>query len=181
MGSDNPKGAHAEASTPERRNELIDELRGIVARAQDGDEKALKRVQEILEEVPRLARMFIDLAKEAERSLVKRAAGSNPLARTTLPPQLAEMREGLAGPEPSPLERLLAERIVACWLQLYYADAIYAQNLENMSLSQSEYHQKRLDRLHGRYLSAIKALAQIRKMGPAVQINIADKQINNAG
>jgi hypothetical protein len=32
-----------------------------------------------------------------------------------------------------------------------------------------------------RYLSAIKALARVRKMGPAVQINIADKQINTAG
>jgi hypothetical protein len=29
-----------------------------------------------------------------------------------------------------------------------------------------------------RHLSAVRTLAQIRKMGPAVQINIAEKQIN---
>ena len=50
-----------------------------------------------------------------------------------------------------------------------------------MNMAQSEYHQRRLDKLHRRYLSAIKALAQIRKMGPAVQINIAEQQINTAG
>lgn len=32
-----------------------------------------------------------------------------------------------------------------------------------------------------RYLSAIKTLAQIRKLGPAVQINVAEKQINTVG
>ena len=90
------------------------------------------------------------------------------------------MRKDLDGPDPSPLERLLAERIVACWLQLQYVDAIYAQNLDDMNMAQSEYHQRGLDRLHRRYLSSIKTLAQIRKLGPAVQINLAEKQINTA-
>jgi hypothetical protein len=58
--------------------------------------------------------------------------------------------------------------------------SVYAQNLGKLSIPQSEYHQRRLDRLHRRYLSSVKSLAQIRKMGPAVQINIAEKQINTA-
>jgi hypothetical protein len=91
------------------------------------------------------------------------------------------MRKELAGPDPSVLERLLAERIVACWLQVQYAEIIYAQNLGAMNIAQSEYHQRRLDKLHRRYLSAIKALAQVRKMGPSVQINIAEQQINTTG
>ena len=65
--------------------------------------------------------------------------------------------------------------------KLQHAEIIYAQNLGSMNIGQSEYHQRRLDKLHRRYLSAIKALAQIRKMGSAVQINIADKQINTTG
>jgi hypothetical protein len=48
-------------------------------------------------------------------------------------------------------------------------------------MAQSEYHQRRLDRLHRRYLSSIKTLTQMRKLGPAVQINIGEKQINTAG
>ena len=50
-----------------------------------------------------------------------------------------------------------------------------------MAIAQDNYFQKRLDQTHRRHLSAIRTLAQIRKLGPAVQINIADRQINTAG
>jgi hypothetical protein len=50
-----------------------------------------------------------------------------------------------------------------------------------MTMAQGEHHQRRIDRAHNRHLSAVRALAQVRKMGSAVQINIAEKQINNAG
>ena len=169
-----------ETMTPARRRELIDELEACVVQAQDGNEKALSKVRQILKEAPRMARIFVDLAAEAERSLIKTVSGDDPLIKIALPPQLEAMRKELASPEASPLEKLLAERIVACWLQLQYADVIYAQNLGKMNMVQSEYHQRRLDRLQRRYLSSIKSLAQIRKLGPAVQINIADK-INTTG
>jgi hypothetical protein len=39
-------------------------------------------------------------------------------------------------------------------------------------------YQKLLDRAHGLHLSAIRMLAQVRKMGPAVQSNIAGKLVN---
>jgi predicted trehalose synthase len=170
-----------ETMTPAGRRELLNELKGCIAQAQDGDEEALSKVRQILKETPRLARIFRDLAGEAESSLLKRVAGDNPLIQEALPAQLKAMRKELAGPDACPLEKLLAERIVACWLQLQYADVIYAQNLGTMNMVQSEYHQRRLDRLQRRYLSSIKALAQIRKLGPAVQINIAEQQINTAG
>jgi hypothetical protein len=38
-----------------------------------------------------------------------------------------------------------------------------------------------MDRAHNRHLSAVRALALVRKRGPAVQINIAEKQTNTAG
>jgi hypothetical protein len=128
-----------------------------------------------------MARIFANLAGEAERGIIKRVSANDPLVREALPPRLAAMRGELAGPHPPPLERLLAERIVACWLQVQYAEIIYAQNLGSMTIAHSDYHQRRLDKLHRRYLSTIKALAQIRKMGPAVQINIAEKRSNTVG
>ena len=167
--------------TPARRRELLDELQGYIAKAQEGDEEALSKIRQVLKEAPRLAQIFMDLADVFESSLVKRVAGNDPLTQEVISPQLEIMRKELAGPNVSPLERLLAERIVACWLQLQYADAIYAEKMDNLTMAQSEYHQRKLDRLHRRYLSSIKALAQIRKLGPAVQINIADKQVNTAG
>src|SRR4051812_4036729 len=99
--------------TPARRRELLDELKGCVEQAQDGDEEALSKVREILKEAPHLARIFVDLANVAERSFVKRVSGDDPLVQEAIPPQLKAMRKELVGPEPSPLEKLLAERIVA--------------------------------------------------------------------
>lgn len=84
----------------------------------------------------------------------------------------------LPAEDPSPLERLLAERVVATWLEVQLFSGLYGANLGKLTLSQGDYHQKRLDRAHRRHLSAIRTLAQIRKLGPSVQINIADQQIN---
>jgi hypothetical protein len=44
------------------------------------------------------------------------------------------------------------------------------------------YRQKVLDGVHGRYLSAIKCLADVRRLAlPALQVNIAEKQVNVTG
>jgi hypothetical protein len=91
------------------------------------------------------------------------------------------LREELAGPSPTPLERLLVERVVACWLQVQDADVRYAQ-AKSLSLEWSKHHQQRMDRAHKRYLSAIKALTLVRKLAlPVLQVNIARKQVNVAG
>ena len=104
--------------------------------------------------------------------------GNNLLAKEAAPRKLKAMKEELAGSSPTPLERLLVERVVASGLQLQHAEAMYAQNLKHLAMAQSEYHQRRLDRLHKRYLSAIRTLAQIRKLGVPVQINVAEQQVN---
>ena len=96
--------------------------------------------------------------------------------------RLASMRAELAGATPSPLEKLLVDRVVLCWLQLSYADCVYAQNIAELSLAQAEYHQRRLTLCQGRYLSAIRTLALIRRASrPAmVQVNIGERQVNVA-
>jgi len=91
------------------------------------------------------------------------------------------MRIEVAGETPSPLEQLLAERVVATWLEVQLFSGLYAMGIKGGTLSQDDHRQKRLDRAHRRHLSAIRTLAQIRKIGPAVQINIAEKQINTVG
>jgi hypothetical protein len=58
-------------------------------------------------------------------------------------------------------------------------EGIYASSMfKSMTLAQADYYQRRMDKAHKRHLSAVRALAQIRKIGPAVQINIAEKQMN---
>jgi hypothetical protein len=161
----------------------VNELRALIVRVRDGDEGAVPRLREILRGAPGLARRFVDPAIQAERSIIKSFAGGDGglVVREALPRTLEAFRAELGGESPSALERLLVERIAATWLQVHYFETLYAQNMDEMTIPQSEFHQKRIDRAHRRHLSAIKTLVQIRKMGPAVQINIAEKQINTAG
>ena len=152
----------------------------LIDRAQDGDEEALPLLRKVLDEEPRVARI-IDLARNVEHSFIEKLSGNDVFTQEAIPRNLNTMREEIAGENPSPLERLLSERIAVCWLELQYFQAVYTQNMGKLTITQSDYHQRRIDKAHRRYLSSIKALAQIRKLGSAVQINIAEKQINTAG
>lgn len=99
----------------------------------------------------------------------------------TLPGRLAKLRRELLGPSPSPIERLLVDRIVICWMQVHHADWLAAnQHLGgNYSFKHGEYFQERQGCAQRRYLAALKALAQVRKLlVPVVQVNIAKQQTN---
>jgi hypothetical protein len=51
-----------------------------------------------------------------------------------------------------------------------------------VTLKQADFHRRRIDAAHRRYLAALKALATVRKLAvPALQINLAKKQVNVVG
>jgi hypothetical protein len=164
------------------RRDTIGRLKELTKKAQKGDGKAVPEIWEILEQSPDLAWRFTDVGRVAEWGLIEKITKEKDLgSKEMISFQLKSMREDLAGSSPSPLERLLAERVVASWLQVQLFEGLYTQNIGKLTIKQADYYQKRLDRAHRRQLSAIKALAQIRKLCPAVQINIAEKQINTTG
>jgi len=169
----------------EESGKAVEKLRDLLGKAHKGEEDAVPKIRQILSERPDLARQFADVARIAEDALIEVMTKDQDLAaKEFIRCQLEAMREELAGKNSSPLERLLSERVVATWLEVQYFEALYAQNMRNLTIPQAEHYQKRLDRAHRRHLSAIRALAQIRKLlkGTAMtQINIADKQINTVG
>ena len=67
-----------------------------------------------------------DLAKTARETLLQTMSGDNLLVQEAHARKCAALMKELAGPQPSPLERLLVERIVLCWLHLYSAEVLYA-------------------------------------------------------
>ncbi len=88
------------------------------------------------------------------------------------------MRGELSGLNPSPLETLLVERVCVCWLQLHYFEACYSLSLA-APFEEQLFRQKQVDGANRRYLSSIKAIAQVRKLQlPTLQINVAEKQVN---
>jgi hypothetical protein len=70
---------------------------------------------------------------------------------------------------------------VLCWLHLHYAENIYVQAMHELTITQATFHRRRLSLAQSRYLSAIRTLAQVRRLQvPAVQVNIAREQVNVA-
>ena len=163
--------------------EAIVELNTLLGPSQEGDAQALSRLTEILDELPELAKRVVDPAEQAELSMVSNYAGDDPLLQEVLPRTLDSMKAELAGENPSLLELLLVERVVATWFLLLYLETLYAQHRGELTMAQDYHHQKCLDRVHRRHLSALRTLAQVRRLlKPSVaQVNIAEKQINLAG
>lgn len=154
----------------------------IVERAQSGDETAMPALREMLDRVPSIREVLgADLDRTVEYSISKSLGGENNLAfREAMKRKLAALRKELEGPTPSATERLLVDRIIACWLQVQEADLRYAQS-GDCSFKQADYHQRRQNSAHWRFLSALKTLAMVRKMGlPVLQLNIGRNQVNVA-
>ena len=159
----------------------LTERRKLIDRAQSGDDKTLPVLRELLKN-PDFVEDFGNLAKHAERAFVENTAGKNHAFREALLRKLKLLRAELAGPNPTPLERLLVARVVSCWLQVHDADFRYANDAASLSLAQAKFYRQRIDSTHKCYLSAIKTLALVRKLAlPVLQVNIARNQVNVVG
>jgi hypothetical protein len=127
-----------------------------------------------------LLQEFGNLANLAQSALARRISGKDVAIREAVMHKVDALRAELAGPAPTALERLLAERIAACWLHLHHLELVYGGK-ESMSLELGAYYQRSLSAAQKRYLSAIKTLATVRRLALPVligQVNIAGKQVN---
>ena len=89
------------------------------------------------------------------------------------------MRRELEGPNPTPLERLAVDRVAVCHAALHRTEMLIAFSTQPVSIENMDAYEDRISRLQTRYLQAVRALAQIRKLDlPNVQINIGEKQVN---
>ncbi len=162
------------------RSPQADELHAIVHRAQTGDQSVLPELRKVLATQGIPALLGGELARRAEEVLVESLTKTSLLTREAVLARMAELRAELAGPNPSPVEQLLADRAVACWLNLHQLELIYAGR-ESTPLALAQHYQKSIDRAHRRYLTSLKVLADVRKIGITVQLNIARRQVNVAG
>jgi hypothetical protein len=157
-----------------------EEVQRLLRKAEKGDTTVLPALRTWMDRTPGYWEAMGDLAKVAREALIEHASGGkNLLVRETLTRKCAALTQELMSVSPSPIERLLVERIVMCWLQLYYTECIYVQSLEaSLTIRQAEFHQQRISKAQARYLAAIRTLAQVRRLGvPAVQVNIGQQQV----
>ena len=153
----------------------------ILKRAESGDKSVLPQVREMLRSFPDMAREVGNLTTLACKELRRRFVGDSLVIGQALRHQEEAVLEQVAGPNPTALEKLLADQIVLCWQHVRYLEIKYAQT-KSYSFREGEYHERCIDKAQKRYLQAIKTMAQIRKLGvPALQVNIATeggRQVN---
>jgi len=164
----------------DERQTQVKRVDSLIARANDGDAQAMKELRPMIHDDPGFFNIFGDLAEGVRQQLVARMTGDGKamLTKDRLYVRLRKMKADLSGSAPTPLEVLLVERILTCYLEVNWYDFLYTSRRE-CTLQQGDYYQRRQDRAHKRYLSAVKALAQVRRLElPAVQVNIAGQQMN---
>ena len=160
-----------------------DAFEALIARAQENDRTVLPILQQVLTERPHIWQAYGNLAKQIRTVVIESTTSGNLLTVEARRRYLDALREQLAGPNPSPLESLLAERVCLRAVHLGQAEGLYAlAQRDDCTIARKEFCQRRFDRTQNQYLKAIRALAQIRRLElPAVQVNIAEQQINTMG
>src|SRR5262245_37196899 len=101
--------------------------------------------------------------------LIDWAAGKNGNAKTkaSLRQELDQLADELAGPSPSPVERMLAETAATSWFAFRMSEAQYAASVTSeggMTIAQSEHAQRRTDRAHRRLMNTLRTLAAVRRL-----------------
>ncbi len=160
-----------------------DSWRRLLKRAEDGDKGCLPEVRALLahpDDGPICQESFGSSAEWLRQSIVRKAAGTNVLAQEAIRAELDSKQSQFEGPNPTPLERLLAERASFCWFIVHWYETAYA-NADGWSIAQAGLQHRKIDKAHARFLSAVRTLAQVRKLAlPTLQVNIARNQVNVA-
>ena len=162
-------------------------FRDLVMRARKGDEDALPALRKALaREAPEWRSWFLETFGDPSRwltdAIIRSAVAEDDLASTEgLELRMAQVRQELEGPSPSFLERLLAERAATCWFNVTIYETLYAQS-KDLTINQAKWQVHRINAAHDRFLKAAATLARIRKLAlPALQVNIAQNQVNVSG
>src|SRR5262249_25792114 len=93
-------------------------------------------------------------------------AGTNRLVAESVKRTLNKMKHELAGPRPTPLEKLLVDQVVVTWLAAMHGEA-QAASPPGGSLEQAAFRLKRAESSQKRYLNSIKTLGLLRSALPA--------------
>lgn len=116
----------------------------------------------------------------ATHGAIHAASKGCPVNPDRLAAEIRNYADELAGPNPSPIERSLADTAALCWTDLRLRQVVNACSF-GLATGRSHDPQRKLDHCHKRYLSVLKTLATVRKLAaPTVRINLARQQVNVA-
>ena len=146
---------------------ILAHLKELVTEAKSGNPEVLSQIRQILDRYPALWQHYGDLSGHVESKWIGLMAGDDVCVRESIAMRVDELRAQLLGDDPSPLERLLVDRIVTSWLMVRYFDTTLVLATQGVPTPQARYMDEQLQRAQRRHTGAIKALAEVRKLLPA--------------
>jgi hypothetical protein len=177
-----PEGAFAmpEFPFPIESGTSYDSLKSLVEQAQQGDTSILPVIRHWLDQVPELWNDSRVLAHQVERSWVHALSGQDLMSQEIIAREVEGLRAQLLGPQPTPLEKLLVDRICICWLAVQHSELHAAKRFNDRAVVLTASEEHRLDKVHHRFLTAVRELARVRKLlqpTTKFQVNIGTNQI----
>jgi hypothetical protein len=151
----------------------------LMKRAAKGDKSVLPRVHALLnsERGTSMIHSVGSLAIHIRHQLIDAIAGKDILCNELLHRKTEDMCETLAGPEPSLVEQLLAERVALLWLMAYRADQELI-NQANTPITTAQFRQQAATQANARLNAAIKTLAQVRKLAlPVLKLKLGQMNV----
>jgi len=185
-------GALERYQLPVEVRESLEELRALSRKAEGGGAEgaeARKELRRKLREAsPAVVARASDIGRKSQHLLIGTASGGDPLTELALSGRLDMMREEIAGENPTPLEVLLTERVVSCWLLVELFERLMAAQLSKETPKERRvpkpilrHYLRWQESANSRFLAAISELARLRKLeatAPPVQANT---QVNVLG
>jgi hypothetical protein len=145
---------------------------------------ARQEYRALLDQMPEVWKKTGDLARRARLSLSERFERF-PRWHEEIKHATAELQRDLGHDTASPIERVLIEQIVICYIDLHSMEVIYSQQIkDNVSFSQMQSWDEVLDKRNTRFLRSVETLARVRRLLSRPQVNInlpGGQQVNVAG
>jgi hypothetical protein len=135
----------------------------ILQRARQGDIGVLPELQKILDDHPKIWAAYGNVAERARMAWIDMFAGKNQLVAASITRDCEAWLDELTSETPSSQERLLAERIVSCRLQVSHAEASLAKAGAEASAAVVAVSEKRITACQKRLLTAMRELALYQK------------------
>lgn len=142
---------------------VLSSLNQLVLDADQAKPGAVTALRRYLEDHPEVWNSFGDLGNLALETWLNMVAGTDHLLRESVRLKVDDLRRELLGVAPSPLEKLIVDRIVVTKLQLDHAEAAFGQ-ARQISSVELKMFERRLNGAQHRYLRSINALATLRKL-----------------
>jgi hypothetical protein len=159
------------------------ETEAMTKRAKKGDKSCLPMIRALLADGDRgesFREAYGFPASWFQQTAINKASGRDLMIEEAINQQIEAVESKLAGPNPTPIERLLAERASLCWFIVHWYETQYT-NSSGWTIAQADLQHRKIDKAHARFISAFRTLAQVRKLAaPTLQVNIGQNQVNVA-